>query len=148
MAHRATCGLLAALLYLSTTPLMAGEYYKWVDSDGVTHFSEKPVLGADAKKVRTTTKTEEAASPAADAAASPNNNAEAPAASAPAAVDPKQQEFCRTSKERLKSLQSGQRIRMVQPDGSFAYLDAQQVKDEINRTQDALRSTCSPSAAQ
>jgi|GEM_PF-1180744 len=133
--------LVGALLLISGF-CQAGQYYKWVDDKGVTHFSEKPVTGMDAKKMGTSSKT-------ADASAEPETPAAADAASPDAAAAPAQNtndENCKIAQDRLKALQSGQRIRLVGADGKFAYLDQNQIKDEIQKTQDVLKASCAPQA--
>ncbi|MEY4589770.1 MAG: hypothetical protein RL497_1846 [Pseudomonadota bacterium] len=121
----------------------AGQYYKWVDGNGVTHFSEKPVTGTEAKKMGTSSKTEEAAPTAEDAP-----SAETPAGSTPTAAQANiNAENCKIAQERIKALKSGQRIRLVGDDGKFSYLDENQIKDELKKTQDVLTASCTPAAA-
>ncbi len=129
-------GLTLGALFMAV-PIQAGEYYKWVDDKGVAHFSEQPAPGSGAKKVGTATKTTDEAT-ADDSSKDP---AEAKAAAAPA-DNPQNAESCKTARERLKSLQSGQRIRLVGADGKFAYLDENQVKDEITKTQGIIKGAC------
>ncbi len=45
----AVCGL--ALGLALATPLQAGEIYKWVDEEGVTHYSQEPPPSGDATRV-------------------------------------------------------------------------------------------------
>jgi len=125
---------LGALLMVA--PAQAGEYYKWVDDKGIAHFSEQPAPGTSAKKVGTATKTSDEDSTA-DSSKEPTE-----AKAAAAADDPQIAENCKTARERLKSLQSGQRIRLVGPDGKFSYLDENQVKDEITKTQGIIKGAC------
>tara|TARA_R110001606_G_scaffold84694_1_gene192426 strand:+ start:9155 stop:9661 length:507 start_codon:yes stop_codon:yes gene_type:complete len=42
---KTTGTLLAALLLASTTPVLAEQFYKWVDDQGVTHYDSKPPQG-------------------------------------------------------------------------------------------------------
>ena len=132
---RPVCVLLG--LWIGST--QAGEYYKWVDDKGVTHFSEKPVPGASAKKVGTATKYTD--SPSSEAAEQNANPDEATAGNKPA-ENPQDAENCKIAQERLRSLQSGQRIRLVGADGKFTYLDENQVKDEIVKTQAVIKNSC------
>ena len=120
----------------------AGQYYKWVDDKGVTHFSEKPVLGSDAKKMGTASKTAETPEPETPA---PTEGAAPPAQAA--ANQTGNDENCKIAQDRLKALQSGQRIRLVGPDGKFAYLDQNQIKEEVQKTQEVLNSSCKAPAA-
>ena len=132
--------VLASLLLVGPLACLsqAGQYYKWVDINGITHFSEKPIPGTEAKKMGTSSKTEEA--PAAD---TPATSTEAPANAAPAAAaQASNEENCKIAQDRIKALQSGQRIRLVGSDGKFSYLDENQIKEEIQKTQEVLKSSC------
>lgn len=116
-----------------------GQYYKWVDDKGVTHFSEKPVLGTEAKKMGTSSKAEVSAEPETPAT-------DTPTATAPAVPQVSNDENCKVAQDRLKALQSGQRIRLIGPDGKFSYLDQNQITEEIQKTQDVLKSSCTTAA--
>lgn len=135
---RLTCATIIALLASS---VQAGDYYKWVDAKGVTHFSEKPAPGSDAKKIGTATKYSEAQA-AADAAAQEAAASEAAAQAAKPADNPQNAENCKLAQDRLKSLRSGQRIRLVGADGKFSYLDENQVKEEMEKTQAVITGSC------
>lgn len=134
LAVKALVGALA----LAASICQAGQYYKWVDDKGVTHFSEKPVTGMDAKKMGTSSKTTEASSEPATAATTEAPPADAAATPAQANSD----ENCKIAQDRLKALQSGQRIRLVGADGKFSYLDENQIKDEVQKTQEVLKASC------
>ncbi|HMU67783.1 MAG TPA: DUF4124 domain-containing protein, partial [Cellvibrionaceae bacterium] len=134
--------VLVGALALTASISQAGQYYKWVDDKGVTHFSEKPVTGMDAKKMGTSSKTADASSepePSATTDAPPADGAAAPAQAS-------KDENCKIAQDRLKALQSGQRIRLVGADGKFSYLDQNQINDEIQKTQDVLKTSCAPQA--
>lgn len=124
-------------LFVLPAYCVAGQYYKWVDDKGVTHFSEKPVVGMDAKKVGSSPK---------DTVPDSEPASEPTATSAP--VDPAAKpqttndENCKVAQDRLKALQSGQRIRLMGPDGKFAYLDQNQIKDEVQKTNEVLNANC------
>jgi hypothetical protein len=119
----------------------AGQYYKWVDDKGVTHFSEKPVVGTEAQKMGTSSKTAQATDePEAPAAT------ETPTAEGGATPQVSNDENCKIAQDRMKALQSGQRIRLVGPDGKFSYLDQNQIKEEMQKTQDVLKANCSSAA--
>lgn len=42
--------LLLAVLTLNSTPAAAGKYYKWIDGDGLTHYSQHPPKDQTIKK--------------------------------------------------------------------------------------------------
>lgn len=143
----ALLGLFACTLLVSGYS-QAGQYYKWVDDKGVTHFSEKPVPGADAKKMTNSAKnsqvSEEPAASQPDTTAQPTNTGVAPpdAAAGKPQAQPELEKNCKIAQDRLKALQSGQRIRLSGPDGSFTYLDENKIKEETLKTQEVLNSEC------
>jgi hypothetical protein len=128
--------LIITSLLLTATPAMAGEYYKWVDEKGVSHFSERPPAQANtAEKIKThaRTPTEEEAS-AADTAIekelAPTQKIQA---------DP---ERCNKEKQRLSQLSSGSRIRMQDAKGGFYYLEEKQIQQEIQKSKQAIAESC------
>lgn len=138
---------LIACSLLVSVHSQAGQYYKWVDDKGVTHFSEKPVPGADAKKMTNTAKNSQVSEePEATPQSDPKSQSqEAAPPSATAATPQAQSELeknCKIAHDRLKALQSGQRIRLTGPDGKFTYLDENQIKAETVKTQEVLNSQC------
>jgi hypothetical protein len=145
--HIALFGLIACAV-LASGQSQAGQYYKWVDDKGVTHFSEKPVPGADAKKMTNTAKNSQVSEepePAAQSdAAAPLSDPAATKTDAAAATQaqPELEKNCKIAQDRLKALQSGQRIRLSGPNGSFTYLDENQIKEETLKTQDVLNAQC------
>ncbi|WP_053979305.1 DUF4124 domain-containing protein [Marinagarivorans algicola] len=136
--------LFVTVLSLSLTAL-AGKYYKWVDENGVAHFSERPPQAAEATSVQTVkVKTHAKEDP------SENSDEDSPPTqlSGPlqAATDPNAKQLdperCKAEQERLKTLNSGSRIRMQDTQGGFYYLEKAQILKEIQRSQQAIRESC------
>ena len=127
---------LMATLLIAATPAMAGEYYKWVDKDGVSHFSERPPEQADiAEKIKTharkpTIEESQEAKTAIKKELAPTTQTLA---------DPAR---CDQEKARLKQLSSGSRIRMQDTQGGFYYLDEQQIKREMQKSKQAITESC------
>lgn len=140
--------LLATLLVSGLPFVQAKEYYKWVDEKGVSHFSEKPVPGKNAVKMGGTTKTEEhtatetSSSATGDASDTATSTTSARVGNALNDASASNDAVCKSAKTRLASLQSGQRIKMVGDDGKAAYLDANQIADEIAKTQALIKASC------
>ncbi|HEY7773283.1 MAG TPA: DUF4124 domain-containing protein [Marinagarivorans sp.] len=132
------CSAIAALgLALIAMPSTAGEYYKWVDENGVSHFSERPPKEATAEKVKTSARpptTEEV-----DAAESAEQEALVDEPKAKIGQDPAR---CTAEQNRLKQLSSGARIRMQNPDGGFYYLDERQIQQEMQKSRQAISESC------
>ena len=130
------CQLLMVAVLMAATPAMAGEYYKWVDKDGVSHFSERPPeQAAIAEKIKThartptTQETQEAKSAIKKELAPTTQTLADPAR-------------CDQEKARLKQLSSGSRIRMQDTQGGFYYLDEQQIRQEVQKSQQAITESC------
>lgn len=134
-----TTTLYCALACSFSTISVAGEYYKWTDNKGMSHFSERPPQSAQAVKVTTYAK----AAPRNDA----HNNEQAmqaPAAQPNSTLQNKQPDIkrCKTESKRLKTLGSGARIRMQDVNGGFYYLEQDQIQNEIKKSKLAIQESC------
>ncbi len=134
--------VIASSLSLS---VLAGEYYKWVDENGVSHFSERPPQTAEAASVQTIKiKTQAKEAPQEDS----SNDTAPEQLSGPlkVAADPNAKHLdpkrCSAERERLKTLNSGSRIRMQDTQGGFYYLEKAQILNEIKSSQQAIRESC------
>ena len=148
--------LLASLL---ANVCSAGEYYKWVDEKGITHFSERPVQAKGVQKISTSTAApstkEEATSDATTNTQATTNAQEttntqettAPEeAAANEAANTQKAQYdqarCTDSQARLKTLGSGSRIKMDDGKGGFYFLDQQQITQELQKTRNAISESC------
>lgn len=132
------------LLALSGT-VMAGQVYKWVDAQGVTHFGAQPPQGQPAEALSTAT-------------APPK-----PAAAAPITVEPtgeteqrqidrqvkkevaeqeaERQRYCTTLRTNLAQLQNNPRVR-VEENGETRRLNEEERQARISETQKKISDTC------
>lgn len=138
---RASCrktltGIGTGLLLIFSLGVSATELYRWTDSRGVIHFTDKPPMGVNAEKVGAK-RSNSLSNPARDA-----QEAEA----AQEATDPNA-ERCRIERERLAILQSNSRIQMEGRDGNMKELSEEEVRQEISLTQRAIDRFCKPAAA-
>jgi hypothetical protein len=122
------------LLIFSLGVASAAELYRWTDSRGVVHFTDKPPKGVNAERV-TTKRSNSLSNPARDA-----EEAETAQAADPNA------ERCRIERERLAILQSNSRIQMEGRDGNLKELSEEEVRQEISLTQRAIERFCKPAA--
>lgn len=141
--------LLAAIL-LATSPAMASTFYRWVDDNGVTHYSEQPPQGRQSEAVRTwgrpssdqqgALERREAEREAGRAArAEAGENAAEPTASTPPAPRPPA-EYCEQHRRNLQVLTDRPVVRRTDPEtGEVTTLDAEQRQQMIEQTQDALK---------
>ncbi len=106
----------------------AADYYRWTDSKGMTHFSDKPPQGIKAEKVRTgSNRTATADDPE-------------PAETAPKTSP--SEERCRMERERLSVLKSNRLIQMKDAEGNARTLSAEEVNEEIAFTEKAVTLYC------
>jgi hypothetical protein len=130
---------LAGCLFFSAHSL-AASYYKWVDEKGVSHFSEHPPQTLPAEIVQTQTRV-----PPPENSDVPDPSSEEPvAASEPEPenhdnVDPAR---CEAEEARLRQLTSGARLRIKNEQGELIYLEADQIKQEIEKSRQAVRESC------
>jgi hypothetical protein len=123
---------------LAATPGVAAEkYYKWVDAQGITHYSSRPPHNQDATTVRTTNLKPDAApaTPAGDTVAA------APDA-APAAVPEKSPERCDIGRNNLRTINENPRVRTKTDDGSFRYLEPAEIEEQRQRAEKEIAENC------
>lgn len=135
-----------SLLLLLSTSALAGQIYKWVDAQGVTHFDAQPPAGQSSTPIET--KSTPAPAPAT-----------APKSSAPAGTDNKQKaadakvkqevtevqertdEFCDQARTNLAQLNNNPRVRQ-EVDGEMRRLTEEERQAKITETQSAIAGTC------
>lgn len=122
--HRLRWSIGAVLLIICSNSL-AVDYYRWTDSKGMTHYSDKPPQGIKAERVKTGKNT-----------ASKNDEP------APAQPDPKTSERCQEERDRLTLLNSNRQIQMKMDDGSMRTLSAEEVQQERAFTEKAVSLYC------
>lgn len=136
--------------FLFTTLLLAplatvhadDQVYRWVDANGVPHYSDSPPPD-DAVSAREITV--RAAPPAAPTSEGEGGSAAtaAPAATSPSAIAASRQQFCQRAKDNLKTLQeSGDVMQDVDGDGVQDLLSAEQRDAERKRAQNAINFYC------
>ncbi len=125
---------LLATAMLVSGPVTAAEFYKWTDSKGITHFTDKPPMGIPAEKItgkqrRGDRANEEQASSSSSASISQDQ----------AAARAKR---CAAEQSRLKLLQSNSQIRMKKEDGTTKDLSPAEIAEEIGFAQKAIAYYC------
>ncbi|MEX6503986.1 DUF4124 domain-containing protein [Pseudomonas zhanjiangensis] len=140
-----TSSLLLALSTLSTTAL-AGQVYKWVDAQGVTHFGAQPPEGQQATSINT------AIAPAKPAAAKPATTFDSDTDAEQEAIDrqvkqqvaeqqAKRKEYCQTVRTNLAQLENNPRLR-VEVDGEVRRLNEEERQQRIGETKKAIADNC------
>lgn len=140
--------LLASLLFGCAGAACAGQIYKWVDAQGVTHFTAQPPQSAEASVIPT------AKQPAAGK----------PAATPPAASgmvnDPQQEEidarvrqevaqkekeleaYCTSLRTNLAQLRNNRRVRVSDAEGEARRLTQDERQTRITETEKAIAENC------
>lgn len=163
-----TIGLAAAIaLAFSATPALAAKFYKWVDANGVTHYTaEPPPADAKAKagQVRVSgpraTETEEpaadgtagAATPAPGAAAAPSRPADAAKAKGeagdkekdkkPAAGNERYAEKCKRLRSDLQAMEEHARVKESDDKGNVRVLTDEEKNERMDATQRQIKAFC------
>ena len=128
-------GPIAGLLLLSSLDVCADDLYRWTDSRGVVHYTDKPPHGVNAEKL-SVTNTPTLANPRTDEV---EDTAEAPAD--PDAVR------CQAERDRLAILEKNSRVQMENRDGTVRELSEEEMRQEREFSQRAIERFCKPQPA-
>jgi len=127
----------AVLVFVSMMNAGAQSIYKWVDEDGVTHFSEQRPQGIEAERIAVRVQSgssrqsaPESAAPAASAARRPEQKEPATEDRSAAAADKEiRSENCAKARERLETYETSRRLYRQLDDGDREYLDDDELDD-------------------
>jgi len=124
-----------ASLALSSNSLAARSFYKWVDQDGVTHYTTTPPPGQKATLVKTygdksrPTPTPSQSNKTKVANADKSSDSGAPQYQ-------KNPEYCRQARKNLTTIDSSNRVRLKDASGELRYLSHQ---EKLKRRDEALK---------
>ncbi|HXG28744.1 MAG TPA: DUF4124 domain-containing protein [Nevskiales bacterium] len=130
----------AGLLLVSAAA--AAETYRWVDTDGKVHYSDRPVQGA--QEIRVRVPGEEPAPPA-DA----NDSGTAAGSEVPADADDPAQvraQLCEQARERLAAYEKADGITTNDGSGGQRLLSTEERIDTIVKARRDVRELCEPPA--
>lgn len=152
--------VLLALVASVSIPTNAGDYYKWVDSEGVTHFSEtrptdspSSLLRIKASKPANPPQAKQVAAIEGKPALLDTTEEIVPAESQPQNQSKKpqlteqqirnQRHNCATAKNKLVALENAGRVRLMdQESGEYRYLPDRGKLAEIAKMRSYLRANC------
>lgn len=145
MTHKRlqTIGL-ALLMTLGSADLLAGKsgYYRWVDDEGETHFTQKPPQGKPSVFIETVSGRQGKA-PSTESAQSGSSNRAAPEPGKMEVLPPKNPELCTRAKGNMESLSiSGARIKATGKDGEARYLTPEEIEVQKQRAKDVIDIHC------
>jgi ketosteroid isomerase-like protein len=124
-------GPVTGLLLLSSLGVCAADLYRWTDSRGVVHYTDKPPHGVNAEKL-SVNNTPTLANPRSDTTEDTTETAD------PDAVR------CQAERDRLAILQKNSRIQMENRDGTVRELSDEEIQQEREFSQRAIQRFCSP----
>lgn len=145
--------LKVGLLLVLSSAAMAGQIYKWVDAQGVTHFDAQPPAGQNSTPIETKTPPAPAATPS-----TPSTPA-TPKSGAPSSIDPKQKaadakvkqeisaaqqrtdEYCDQARSNLAQLTNNPRVRQ-EVNGEMRRLTEDERQLKITETRTAIGDNC------
>ncbi|WP_439886286.1 DUF4124 domain-containing protein [Pseudomonas sp. MBLB4123] len=138
--------LLSSLLLALSAPAMAGQVYKWVDAQGVTHFGAQPPQGAQATSINTATPPPKPAEP--QPAPTFKNIADPEQAAIDkkvkqevAAKEAERKQYCDSMRNSLAQLQNNPRVR-IEEDGEVRRLSEEERQERIGAAQKSIADNC------
>ncbi len=141
---------ISALALILSTPIQAGKYYRWVDENGVTHYTETPPPDTQSTAIRTQGKDPKSAEQA-KARLSEQRKAFTEAATDKKAADEEnklaaenekiKQGNCETAKKNLNVLKHS-RIREKGDNGEYTVLTEEQRQARIKLAQERIKEFC------
>lgn len=145
--------LLAAtiLSLFMVLPAQAGDVYKWVDEDGVTHYGERAPSDTNYSTVKTYGEVPGGGAEAKQrleeqrAAKSSAEAKEAEYAQQKKIADEQARvraENCKGAKSNLKTIQENARVRILGDDGEFRYLTEEERQKQIENAKEVIADNC------
>ena len=145
--------ILLLALSILTGPVMAAKFYKWVDEEGVTHFSQRPPQnqarpGVEEMEVRAgkpadAPKAAQVGNAPGQQQADENAAKSEKPADAPAEIDPEAQAArCNDANDYLTRLKNSNRMFRVDDKGNTTRLGEEERQAEIDRVQQQITENC------
>jgi hypothetical protein len=138
--------LTGSFLFALSTAAVAGQVYKWVDAQGVTHFGAQPPEGQNATSINTAAPPPKTpAKPPVDAT-TPGPDDEQAAIDAKVKQDVAKQEaerkkFCETVRTNLAQLENNPRVR-VESNGEVRRLNEEERQQRIAESKKSIEENC------
>lgn len=139
----------SSLLLAISATAMAGQVYKWVDAQGVTHFSAQPPQGQEASTINTALPVPKPAPaeptkppPTFESIANPEQAAiDAKVKQDVAAKEAERKKYCEEVRTNLAQLQNNPRLRM-EVEGGVRRLSEEERQARIAETQKSITDNC------
>ncbi|MCJ0975503.1 DUF4124 domain-containing protein [Pseudomonas sp. PS1] len=137
--------LAGGLLLVLSGGVMAGQIYKWVDAQGVTHFGAQPPAGQAAESFSTATPVPKPVStpPAAGSETEPDQQAiDEKVKREVARQEADRKSYCTTLRTNLAQLENNPRVR-IEEAGQLRRLGEEERQQRISETKQKISDTCS-----
>ncbi|SFI97256.1 protein of unknown function [Pseudomonas guineae] len=139
----------SSLLLAISATAMASQVYKWVDAQGVTHFSAQPPQGQEATSINTAAaqpkpvaSDEKKAAPTFESIADPEQAAiDKKVKQQIAAKEAKRKKYCEDVRTNLAQLQNNPRVR-IDVDGEVRRLSEEERQSRISEAQKSINENC------
>jgi hypothetical protein len=139
----------SSLLLAMSATAMASQVYKWVDAQGVTHFSAQPPQGQDATSVNTAAPPpkpavaeEKKAAPTFESIADPEQAAiDEKVKQDIAAKEVERKKYCADVRTNLSQLENNPRVR-TEVDGEVRRLSEEERQSRISEAQKEIAENC------
>ncbi|MFL6607754.1 MAG: DUF4124 domain-containing protein [Pseudomonas sp.] len=135
--------LLTAILLASLSPMsMAGQIYKWVDAQGVTHFGAQPPEGVDATTVgKTAAPGAKPQAPASGGVVGDQKMIDKQVKQQVAEQEAQLKAFCEQARTNLAQLQNNPRVR-EEVEGEMRRLSDEERRQRIDETRAQIEENC------
>lgn len=133
------CFLMLTILTCSGVAYSAEKIYRWVDDEGVTHFTAHPPKNRDSDLVRVQTGHSDPTK--ASETASEDQPANTEQANTPTQQSRKDETRCSIARENLKVLQTSARVQ-VQEDDEVRYLDEEEQRERAEQARQIIAESC------
>ena len=128
--------LVALTLTLTSTVVVAEDYYKWVDEHGVTHYGQRAPKNTKTSKGTTQTGHSE---PSIYTAPKKDEVSETAEEEQQSLKDPMR---CKAAKSNLETIKTSSRIKVKGEDGEFSYLSQDEIAKRKQEAQKAVDESC------
>jgi len=141
----------ALLLCAAPVGAAAGKIYKWVDAQGITHYSQSPPAGREAEEINANsgdTASQEAAQEDLQSRVKAlgerreERQAAARGESEELARQRELEAFCTEARERIAEYASGKQLALKQPDGSYRRLTPEEIDTRRDELQGQIDEHC------
>ena len=149
---KATTTLAACFCALLVSAVASAEqFYKWIDAQGTTHYTEDPPppSATNSSEVRVSTRQPSGSDAAPPAPAAKNSNktdndkkAKTDSSKNNAAVADKDPERCKILQDNLQAMQSHGRVKMTDANGEVRVLSDDEKQQQMDSTQKQIKTFC------